>query len=156
MRMGDNLQTYWGALAAPVAIALDATADVLALRASLPLRLIRFGAILSVECTGDLVMALDRSTHILDGTATRAEAEGGVTLAGAAHEVGAIIYADLLEDVLLKPGDIAHLEITDAYTAGDGYPFIQFQQLNWKTTGPESEFADATPQNRMFDGSTAT
>jgi len=149
MLQGENFEF----MAASVA-ALDATADVLTFRASFPCRVVRFGALVSVACTGDAVIALDRTTHVAAGTPTRADAVGGKTLDSDAQEVGTVIYAEPDEEVIVKPGDILHLQVTNAFTAGDGFPFIQYQQLNWDKTGPNSKFADATPTTRLVDGST--
>ncbi len=150
MRVGDNLDF--------LDAQHDATSasDALDFQASTPCRIIRMGVIVTVEVTGtSAVIALDVSRHAADGTPTREDAAGGKTLTVVADEVGAVHYCDFDEEILLKPGDIAHMQVTTAMgTAGDFVPFIQYQKLNWDETGANANFNDATPTTRMVDGTT--
>ena len=150
MRVGDNLD-YLDA-------EHDATSesDALIFKASCPIVITRFGALISVEVTGtSAIMACDVTRHAADGTPTREDAAGGVTCTIVADEVGAVHYADPTEEILVKPGDIVHLQVTTGMgTAGDFIPFIQYRRLNWDKTGANANFNDATPTSRMVDGTT--
>lgn len=150
MRVGDNLEF--------LDAEHDATSntDALDFNTSTPVRIVRWGLIVSVEVTGTAaVLALDVSRHAADGTATREDEAGGTTLTLVADEVGAIHYTDPTDDILVKPGDIAHIQVTTAMgTAGDFIPFIQYQKLNWDDTGENANFNDATPTSRMVDATT--
>ena len=152
MRLGDNLDF--------LDAQHDATsaADALTFRASTPMRIIRWGVLISVEATGtSAILALDVSRHAADGTATREDAAGTATLTVVADEVGAVHYTEPAanDEVIVKPGDIVHIQVTTAMgTAGDFIPFIQYQKLNWDPTGDNANFNDATPTSRMVDGTT--
>jgi hypothetical protein len=152
MRVGDNLDF--------LDAEHDATSasDALDFRASTPIRIIRWGVIVTVEITGtSAVLALDVSRHAADGTATREDAAGTTTITVVADEVGAIHFTEPAEadEVLVKPGDIVHMQVTTAMgTAGDFVPFIQYQKLNWDETGANANFNDATPTTRMVDATT--
>ncbi len=150
MRVGDNLD-YLDA-------EHDATSatDALIFKASTPMRIVRFGAIISVEVTGtSAIMVCDVTRHAADGTPTREDAAGGKSCTIVADEVGAVHYCDPDEEILIKPGDIVHLQVTTAMgTAGDFIPFIQYQKLNWAPDGDNANFNDATPTSRLVDGTT--
>lgn len=136
--------------------ALDTGADVLLVRPTAPILVVRFGFNISVECTGTSVMKLDKSTHILDGTPTRVEGAGGQSLAAVAQEIGGVQFAEPDDPILVKPGDILHWQVEGTgYTAGDGFPWIQYQQQNWAPIGdPNSDYEDAGALTRLRDGST--
>jgi hypothetical protein len=152
MRVGDNLD-YLDA-------EHDATSasDALIFKSSTPIRIVRWGVIVSVEITGTAaVLALDVTRHAADGTATREDAAGTNTLTVVADEVGAVHFTEpaAADGVTVKPGDIVHIQVTTAMgTAGDFIPFIQYHKLNWDETGENADFNDATPTTRMVDATT--
>ena len=152
MRVGDNLEFM------DAVHDLTSASDALTFRASTPLRIIRFGLNVSVELVGtSAIVALDVTRHAADGTATREDAAGTKTLTLVADEVGAVHYAEPSDndEVILKPGDIVHLQVTTVIgTSGSGFPWIQYQKLNWDKTSDRANFNDATPTNRMVDGNT--
>ncbi len=152
MRVGDNLEFM------DAVHDLTSATDALTFRASTPLRIVRFGLLVSVELVGtSAIIALDVTRHAADGTATREDAAGTKTLTLVADEVGAVHYAEPTanDEVILKPGDIIHMQVTTVIgTSGQGFPFIQFQKLNWDKTGANADFNDATPTSRMVDGNT--
>ncbi len=155
MRVGDNLEEI-GAV-----FDLNTTGDAMAFRVSTPIRVVRWGIITSTALVGAAAtLALDRTTHAVDGTPSRVDAVGGKTLTLAVDaSIGRVYYAEPDEgptnEVILKPGDILHIDgLTAQGTSGSGYPFIQYHKLNWDDTGENADFDDATPTNRMVDGST--
>ncbi len=152
MRVGDNLEFM------DAVHDLTSASAALTFRASTPLRIIRFGLNVSVELVGtSAIVALDVTRHAADGTATREDAAGTKTLTLVADEVGAVHYAEPSDndEVILKPGDIVHLQVTTVIgTSGSGFPWIQYQKLNWDKTSDRANFNDATPTNRMVDGNT--
>jgi hypothetical protein len=136
-------------------VALDGDIIVLTFRPSTPCRIIRFGWIAGVELTGTATGELQLVTHELDGTPAAALQVGGTELAGVAQEVGGVQFCDLIEEVVVKPGDFCVIDLNTSYSTGDGFPFIHYQALNWDLNGPNSEYSDAGNINRMLDGSTA-
>jgi hypothetical protein len=113
--------------------------------------------------TGTGAMALDMIVYEADGTPARSTAEGGthITTAAGALTLGEVLYCEPAEgpdnEIVCKPGDALAIQITDGWTAGDGYFFIQFQQLNWDQTGENALFSDAAPTyGKLIDGSVAT
>jgi hypothetical protein len=136
----------------------DATSasDALIFKATCPIIITRFGAIVSVEITGtSAIMVCDVTRHSSAGATTREDAAGGVSCTIVASVVGAVHFADPDEEILVKPGDIVHLQVTTAMgTAGDFLPYIQYRRLNWDKTGANANYNDATPASRMNDGTT--
>ncbi len=150
MRVGDNLAH------SPVAVThglidVNATGVALTFRPSTPARIIRFGMTCFVEVTGTAIVELQLVTHALDGTPSSATQVGGTELAGVAKEVGAVQYCNLTEEVIVKPGDVATLNVSGGWTAGDGILWLHYQMLNWDITGDNANYSDATPATRMFD-----
>lgn len=150
MRIGDNLEEV-GAV-----FDLTGSGDPMAFRVSTPILVTRWGVSASTALVGTAaVWSLDRTTHAAAGTATRADAVGGKTLTIAAANTGTVIYCEPTSEVICKPGDILHIDsVTAIGTSGSGYPWIQYQKLNWDKTGQNANFSDATPTNRMRNGST--
>lgn len=148
MRVGDNIEEI------SAQITLDATGDKLTFRTSTPIRIVRFGVNVSIALVGtNGRLYIDRTTHIADGTASRADQIGGRSCDIAASNVGSVFYAEPDEEVILKPGDIVFLALDTAIgTSGDGFAWIQYQKLNWDIDSPNADFADAVATNRMTDG----
>lgn len=153
MQLGNYLEATTAAQAA-----LDAGADILAFRASFPLRVIRWGAIVSValDCTpGALTAKLDHSVHSEAGVPTRSDGSGGRNLTSAVDRVvGTVLYVEPLTEIIVKPGDILHVQVTGAATAGDGFPFIHYQPIAFTKTGARSQFSDLAT-SRLVDAAVA-
>lgn len=128
----------------PTANDLNATEDILIMMPVVPIVVVRWGVLVTVDVTGTSVVVLDQSVHESDGSApTRNAAVGGRQLSGVAQEFGGIQYCEPDEEVICKPGDFLHIEVTTGWSAGDGYGFIQYQQLNWAPIGdPNSDWSD--------------
>jgi len=153
LRVGDNLE-FQDALH-------DATSntDCLIFRAPFPCRIVRFGALVSVTLTGGAgSIECDVTEYPASGVGVRSSAKGGNSCDFGALKAGAVAYAEPLEgpanEILLKAGDLLHLQQTTVWTAGDYTPFIQYQQLNWDDTSDRADFSDATPTTRMVNGAT--
>lgn len=154
MRVGDNLEVRSGLVDA------NATADSFEFRPSYPVRVVRWGVVCGVAMTGTGAIELDHITYAADGTPTREEAAGGMALttAAGALTLGEVLYCEPAENdpVDCKPGDALVLQTSTGWTAGDGYYFIQFQQLNWDDTGDNATFNDATRTfGKLIDGGVA-
>lgn len=154
MRVGDNLEVR----SALIDVAI--TSDGFEFRPSYPIRVVRWGIVCGVAMTGDGAVALDHIHYAADGTPTRVDGVGGTDLvvASGALTLGEVLYCEPLEgpanEILCKPGDALVFDFSDAWTAGDGYCFIQFQQLNWDDTGVNAQFNDATPTyGKLINGS---
>lgn len=152
MRLGEHFHSIAGSQAA-----LDAGADVLTFRPAAPVRIVRWGATISValDTTQDLIAKLDHTTHDQTGSATRSDGSGGQNLTVAADQVvGAVVYAEPSSEIIVRPGDFVTIQVTQAATAGDGFPFIEYQQLPFDTEGLTAKFSDDAT-SRVTDGSTA-
>ncbi len=154
MRVGDNLEVIGSVFD------LTGTGDAMAFRTSTPIRVIRWGIITSTAIVGtDATLALDHTTHEADASVTREDAAGTNYLTVEAEAgIGAVFYAEPAanDEVTCKPGDILHIDgLTVIGTSGSGYPFIQYQKLNWDKTGANANYSDSTPTTRMYDGNTA-
>ena len=148
MRVGDNLETFGATYD------MASGADAITLRASTPLRVVRFGFNVSVDLTGSGSLELDITTHAADGTPTRSAPVGGVSCDAGALLIGAVAYAEPDEEVILKPGDILHIDQTGNWGAGDAFVWVQYQKLNWDIDSPNADYDDAVPTNRMTNGTT--
>ena len=151
MRVGDNLEEI-GAV-----YDLTGSGDAMAFRTSTPVRVVRWGMISSTAIVGtSAVLALDQTTHEADASVTRTDAVGTTVLTIPANAgIGQVFYCEPTTEVLLKPGDILHIDGTTVIgTSGSAYPFIQYQKLNWDDTGANANYSDATPTSRMTNGST--
>ena len=147
MRVGDNLE-FMDALHDA-----NSATEALVYRPTTPILIVRFGFVVGVDLTTSGSLELQRTTHIADGTPSLAAA-GGKSCDAGALLIGAVAYAEPDEGVIVKPGDYAHLVVSTGWGAGDFYPWIQFQKLNWDDITENAEYADATRTNRMTDGST--
>lgn len=147
--------------------ALDSTGIVLTVRAASPLEIVRFGVNISVDSTDTFSMELERRTHNNAGTLAAAVAVGGRSVDSlVSRTAGNVLFADVgigsddttLGDadnrVIIKPGDLVQLNITDAFTAGDGFPFIQFQKLNFDKVGFNAQFSEEDGTLRIINGAT--
>ena len=141
MRIGEN------DFVVSAQVALDATADIFTFTPAIPVRLVRFGYIVSVELdnTAGLVLALD-TVGVAASAPTRAE-RGTVTGSGT-EVIGAVrahrfetapdvdktsFQVDTNLDVnVLVPGHTAVLQVTTAATAGDGHVFIEYTPLSFQ------------------------
>ena len=105
MRVGDNLETFGATYD------MASGADAITLRASTPLRVVRFGFNVSVDLTGSGSLELDITTHAADGTPTRSAPVGGVSCDAGALRAGApadLVLWDLVhEDELAQPWGLA-------------------------------------------------
>ncbi len=139
----------------PTANDLAVTEDILKMICVVPIVVVRWGVMVSVDVTGTSVVVLDHSAHESDGSApTRAAAVGGRQLSGVAQQFGGIQFCEPTSEVICKPGDFLHIEVTTGWTAGDGWGFIQYQQLNWAPVGdPNSDWSDTG--TKIIDGSAA-
>ena len=148
MRQGDNLEVF-GAIH-------DHQAGVLVtLAPSTPCRIVRWGITVHLDAwdTGSAVVQLLRTTHAANGAITEAAA-GTTTLTLADANEGTVFFCDPSTEVIVKPGDSIDVDLTTGGTAGDIRGFIQYQKLNWDATGDNANWSDATPTNRLVDGTT--
>jgi len=140
--------------------AMDSTGVKLTFRpAGSPIQVVRFGVNISIALVDDtFTMELQQRTHNAAGTLAAAVAVGGKSCDSVARTAGHVIYADLDTDgaggVICKPGDQLELNVTAGATSGDGFSWIQYQQMNFDKTGPNGDFSDAVRTSRMIDGST--
>ena len=154
MRLGQ-IQTFVD----PTQRALDAAADIGVFRntGAHPIRLLRWGFLCSVAWdVAAFVAKLDVTTHDKAGAATRSDGAGGFNIALTVDQVvGSIVYAtvggdkdtgtanlDATGEIIIKPGDFATFQVTSAMTAGDGHPFVDFQNMNFDDESLNSEFSD--------------
>ena len=60
---------------------------------------------------------------------------------------------------MVKPGDSLIYQVTSAMTAGDGFPFLEYQQLGFDSEGLVSEFNEedgsAASLLKLLDASVA-
>jgi len=156
MRLGE-IQTWVD----PTQRALDATGDIGVFRNTgvNVLRIHRWGFICSVAWdVAAFVAKLDHSQHDKLGAVSpaRTDGSGGFNIALTVDQVvGSTVYAtpggdkdtgtanlDATGELLLKPGDFLTFQVTAAMTAGDGFPFVHFQNLNFDDNSLRSEFSD--------------
>lgn len=114
--------------------ALDAAADIAIFRfGCAPAKILRWGVVVSVDAidnTAALVIALDHTTHSDAGAVTRTNAVGGATLLGAGTDpIGTTLYVEPVTEIIVNSGDFLTMEVTSAATAGDGFAFIEYQEL---------------------------
>ena len=102
-------------------------------------------------------MEVQRATHTNAGTLSTPAGVGGKKIVATTPASGRVLYAEPDDLVIVKPGDHITLNVTDAATGGDGYPWIQYQRMNWDDTGIHTRVSDALTDTRitkMVDGST--
>lgn len=113
--------------------ALDALADIAIFRfGASPVRILRWGVVVSVELdnTAALVAKLDHSTHDAAGAVTRSDGSGGADLLGAGTDpVGTVLYVEPITEIIVNSGDFLTMQVTTAGTAGDGWAFVECQEL---------------------------
>ncbi len=139
--------------------ALDGTGDIGVFRntGARAIRINRWGFLCSVAWdVAAFVAKLDHTTHDKAGSATRSDGSGGFNATLSVDQVvGSLVHvipgggkeALLLDDgagdeLIVKPGDFLTFQVTSAMTAGDGYPFVEFQVLNFDDQSLRSEFSD--------------
>lgn len=134
MRIGEN-QVVQSAQ-----VALDATADRLTFTPGIPVRLVRYGYIVSVLLDNTptaLVLSLD--TNDLLASAVRTER---TTLTQTVDQViGTVVAKEIpaftmqagLDSRVIVPGQQAIVEVKTAAVAGDGFVFIEYTPLSWQT-----------------------
>lgn len=150
MDIGQIFEEISGAV-----VAMDSTGVKLTFVASSPTRVTRFGVNVHTDAfTGTFSMELQLALFNAAGTLAAAASVGGKSLDATTPNEGTVLFAEPDERVTMKAGDVLTLNVTDAATAGDGFPWIQYQRENWTIEGEKAQFSDATPTNRMVDGST--
>ncbi len=152
MRLGE-VQTYVD----QTVRAMDSAASLTVFRntGAHPLRILRWGGLCSVAWdVGSFVCKLDHTTHAKDGTPTRSDGSGGFNAALTVDQVvGSLFYVtcggdkdsssiDATGEIILKPGDFLTIQITTQMSAGDGYFFIDYQNMNFDDNGLNSEFSE--------------
>lgn len=138
MRLGENT------FIASAQVALDGAADRLVLTPGIPVRILRYGAIVSVlvDNTQGLILSLD--TARIHGTPARTERATLTHANGAANlVVGHHVFRDVpdftmadgpnLDKNVLVPGHQAIVEVKQAATAGDGFVYIEYTPLSFRT-----------------------
>lgn len=151
MRGGEHL--FWS----PTVQTLDATGDkgIFTAQAA-PIKVARWGVVMTVAGdVGAFAMTLDQTTHSESGGVTRSDGSGGTTLALTVDNfIGSVAYAVPSSELILRPGDFFTFQITTAMTAGDGYTFLEYQQLPFSYQGLMAMASDDLT-NRITNGSTA-
>lgn len=154
MRLGEH-QSWVD----PTERALDATASIGEFRntGAHPILINRWGFLCSVAWdVAAFVAKLDHTTHDKAGTPTRSDGSGGFNAALTVDQVvGSLVFVtvggdnvtgradlDATGKLILKPGDFLTFQVTAAMTAGDGHPFVDFQNMNFDDNGLNSEFSD--------------
>lgn len=171
MRLGEH-QSFTDATQR----ALDSTGDIGVFRntGAHPLRINRWGFLCSVAWDVDAFVAkLDHTTHALDGTPTRSDGSGGFNATLSVDQVvGSLVFVtvggdnvtgtanlDATGELILKPGDFLTFQVTSAMTAGDGHPFVDYQNMNFDDVGRNSEFSEedgtAASKLRVVNGAVA-
>lgn len=141
MRLGEN--SYF----TTAQVALDATADILTFRPSIPCRIVRFGVVVSVLLDVDpaaLVIDLDTNDILASPSRSAARLQLTTAVASGTFVVGSVLsrklgeaaadsfemYSGLGKNIIV-PGNEAILQVSTAATAGDGYAFIEYTPLSW-------------------------
>jgi hypothetical protein len=139
MRVGDNLSVQGAAHDA------SSAAACLTFWPATPVRVLRWGFVVTVVLVGDGIITLTHSPYIAAGTTTP-DATAGTTGTGTitTPKAGTVQYVEPTTGVLCKPADSLIMTVTNAWTSGTIVPFIQYQPLNWDDTGENAAFADAT------------
>lgn len=167
MRLGE-IQNFTFA----AQVALDAAADVGVYRntGAAPVRVLRWGFLCSVAWdVAAFAAELDHTTHANDGTPTRSAGSGGFDIALTVDQVvGSGVFAtvggdrttgtanlDATGELIIKPGDFVTFQVSSAMTAGDGFPFIHVQNMNFDDEGPNSEFSEEDGTKRLTNGAVA-
>lgn len=155
--------------------ALDVQSDIGTFRniSAHPIRIHRWGFVCTVawNCTAALIAKLDHTTYDKAGTSTRSDGSGGFNLTAVVNQVvGSVVYVtpggdknsasiDATGEFIMKPGDLVTFQVTQAMTAGDGHPFIEFQNMNFDDVSLRSEFSDedgtAASKLRVVEGGVA-
>lgn len=127
---------------ASAADTLSATGDSLEFRPACPVRVSRWGYLVSVAVVHNSMAAeLNLTTHDEDGTATETAQDETLLLAANAV-VGEILYVRPAEEIICRPGDFLQIEVTSAATSGAGFGFIEYQPLPIDLYGLTGLFSD--------------
>ena len=154
MRIGEHLIATTAAH-----VDVNSAADHLILQLPVPFRVIRWGFVVTVAFDAATFQAeLDHITYDELGAPTRSAGSGGYNLAMDVDKViGNVLYVEPATEVLVRPGDHVNIQISSGATAGDAYPFIEYQILPFDALGETAFFpdVDTTSTNRMVDAKEA-
>lgn len=118
----------------PAQVALDGAADRMVFNPGRPVQVLRWGYTVSVVTTGTgLVLKLDKT----DLAGTRGDGDMGTITAGAVDVLGSGRYTEVVspsatittEPHVLTTGEYATIQVTGAATTGDGFVWIEYQDL---------------------------
>lgn len=136
MRIGENDFAVSGV------VALDGAADRLTFTPAIPVRIVRFGCIVSVlvDNTQGLILSLDTNDLLASAVrterATLTHTNGAANLVvGTVRESGLVARFSMdanLDYNVLVPGMQAIVEVKQAATAGDGFVFIEYTPLSFR------------------------